>query len=293
MHSDAIITGNKVKSINEIKFPSESLYRMVLFKNASQLLITDEIKSLLHLFDIDGQFLQSINPEQILQQPLGLYVLIKEFDEEIYVGDCFNHQIFVFDSNFLYKNQFGDERIKVPQFMEIDTQSKNNLIYISDIKDDEITVWNYEKGDYIGKIEIVSPLEMKFNNDNLFVTSGISFKLNESTNKVECIEKGCNSIFLFDKIYPFQLKREIKNDEWLSLSTLHITTNRLIYTIAYEVDRNGVKSEFKNFYTVDEHGNLLKKVLLDGIKYLCDVVFLKNKIFICSKNEIKIIQFYD
>ena len=76
---------------------------MVLFNNATQLLITDEVKSLIHIFDIDGIHLSSINPEYLLKQPLGLYVLPKQdFDEDIYVGDCQAHQIFVFDSNFSY-----------------------------------------------------------------------------------------------------------------------------------------------------------------------------------------------
>jgi hypothetical protein len=174
--------------------------------------------------------------------------------------------------------------------MEIDYEGNNKQMYISDIKNNQITVWNTERCEFVGSIDINSPLEMKFDSLYLFVTSGISFKLSQ-TGKVESIEKGSNTIFVLDKIFPFQIKREISRNDWLSLSTLHMTSNKFLYTIAYEVNDNQEKSEFKYFFQIDESGNVLKKILLEGIKYLCDVVFLNNKIIICSTNEIKIIKF--
>ena len=286
------IKGDKIDEIKIVKFDSQSLYRMVLFNNATQLLITDEIKSVLHVFDTNGAHLESVNPECLLKQPLGLYVLIKkDFEEEIYVGDCQTHQVIIFNSDFSYKSQFGDERIQVPQFMQIDCEGNTTQMYISDIKNNEITVWNTEKSQFVGKIEIDSPLEMKFDSEHLFVTSGISFQLNETSKVVEKIEKGCNSIFVLNKNYPFEVKREINRTDWLSLSTLHITTNNFLYTIAYELSKEGAKSEFKSFYQIDQNGKIFKKILLEGVQYLCDVIFLNNTILICSTNEIKIIKF--
>ena len=130
--------------------------------------------------------------------------------------------------------------------MEIDYEGNSKQMYISDIKNNQITVWDTEKCEFVGTIDINSPLEMKFDSLYLFVTSGISFKLTQD-GTVESVEKGSNSIFVLDKIFPFQVKREINRNDWLSLSTLHMTSNKFLYTIAYELKEDKIKSEFKYF----------------------------------------------
>lgn len=140
----ATVEGSRVKLFKQINIASETLYRMVLFNNGTELLVSDELGGLIHIYDLNGNQIDSINPESALLQPLGLLVYKNENnEEEVYIGDYRQHKIFVFNSHFELLRQFGDANIlKIPQFLEIDNESK--LLFVADTQNDEVTIWNVE-----------------------------------------------------------------------------------------------------------------------------------------------------
>jgi hypothetical protein len=126
--------GDKFKPMREIAFDEDSdLYRMTLIENNSKLLISDYGRNLLHLCDLDGNILKSFNPNDILKDISGVFVLNSDSNEEkIFVGDDERHKIMVFDSSFELKFQFGDENLKKPTYLRIDNEFDKTRLYVSD-----------------------------------------------------------------------------------------------------------------------------------------------------------------
>ena len=220
-----------------------------------------------------------------------LRVAVLNGDEEIYIGDCAVHKIFVFDSNFVYQKSFGDERLKVPQYILIDCEDPvNKYLYASDFSNDEITVWDTNNGQFIDTININSPFSIRFIQNEIYVVSPIEFKLS-TDQKVDKIEKGANCIFVLNKNKPYNIIKEIKFDNWLCPSSLHICNKLNIYTIAYDLDQNGVKSEFKYLFVIDINGNLIKKIALNDIKVIGDMLVYNNKLIFSVRSAIKVLKF--
>ena len=133
---------------------------MALIEKQTKLEITDYNRNLLHLLDFDGNILKSINPNNVLKKPTGVCVLEDENEEKIFVGDDKHHKIFVFNSNFDLKFQFGIENLNYPNYMQIDNEFDKSRLYVSDCQNDEITIWNTMNGSFIAKIAIDSPKQV-------------------------------------------------------------------------------------------------------------------------------------
>jgi hypothetical protein len=266
---------------------------MTVFNNGTELALPDELNSLIHICDLNGNLINSINPDGLIDQPIGICVLSKDDGtEEIYIGDCSEHKIFVFDSNFTFKRNFGNESLKVPQYILVDGDDEiNKYIYASDYSNDEITVWNTENGELVDLIKVEAPFSIRFNAENLFVVSPAEFKLSEGENKVEKIEKGGNCIFVIKKNKPFDVIREIKFEGWLCPSALYISNKLNIYTAAYDLNENGIKSEFKNLFVFDFNGNILNKINLNHVQIIGDMLVLENKLIFSVRNAIRILEF--
>ena len=264
---------------------------MVFFNNGTELLVSDELKGLIHIFDLNGTLIDSVNPDNILHQPLGLFVSINENEEEeIYVGDFIQHKIFVFNSNFDLLKQFGDDdKLKIPQFLAMDFSNveKEKKLFISDTENDEITVWDIESGKFIDKIEIASPFNIKFTDEFLFVVGCVNSI--EVEDKIE-ITKGFNGIFVFNKISPHNLIRKIEFNNWIASSGLHIDCNMNLYTVAYEMVGN-IKSKFKTLFIFDLDGKNIKKIYLENVQAIGDLLIQQNKLFLVAYNCIRLIDF--
>ena len=282
--------GSVCKSSFQINFATETLYRIAFFNYGTELLISDELKGLIHICDINGKKIDSMNPEYSLQQPLGLFVSSKNGKEEIYVGDYYHHQIFVFCSNLELIKKFGDHNLKIPQFLEIDNEDQDKLLFVSDTANNEITVWNIEQGTFFERIEIEQPFNMKFTKDALFVIGCIDIKVDESDKLIE-IERGFNGIFIVNKFKPFNIMRKIEFENWITSSGLFINIDRNIYTLAYELNKEKKKSLFKSLFIFDFEGKLIKKINLDGVKAIGDMLIINNRVCITSSNCIRLFDF--
>ena len=268
---------------------------MVLYNNGTKIAMPDELNSIIHICDLNGNLIESKDPDGLIDQPIGICILTKENgDEEIYIGDCAEHKIFVFDSDFIHRDTFGDERLKIPQYILIDHDKNLNSIYLyaSDFSNDEITIWNTKNGAYIDSIKVNSPFTIRFDTDHIYAVSPTEFTLLDDK-KVEKIEKGANCIFILKKNKPYDLVKIIEFSDWLCPSSLHICNEMNIYTVAYDLDLNGVKSDFKNLFIIDFNGNIIKKIALNDIQVIGDMLIFKNKLIFSVRSAIRVLEFED
>ena len=267
---------------------------MSLFQNGQKLLLTDVTKKCLHICDLNGKYIESLNPQNCLQLPFVLFVLkkLESLNEEVFVFDGEIKTVFLFDSNFKLKNKIGN-KLKHSNHMNIDTENGINILYISHMFDNEITLWNTQNGSFITKIDIDGPKDVKFNRDHLFVINQPEVKINWENNQIIQISKG-NCVSMIDK-NSLEIRRKIQFNGFYLPNSLHLTNDIYIYTIAYKLDTDGFMSKNKHLFILDYEGNILKSFELKNIFCFNDVIYLENKIIFSgnslNQNRISIIQF--
>lgn len=275
------IISNKISSI-----PAESICSMFRFSD-DELIVTDIGASSLIIVDYEGNLLnEPFNPDNLLDDPLSICV---SSNREIYVGDSKQFKIFVFDSSFRYKCEFGDEdTLGVPNYIRCDVE-QNDELYVSHYNTNLVTVWD----NYIlaHRIDIEAPLDIAISKDNFYISSAIRFEVKEDApNELKNINNGLNSIFILSKL-TFEVLKTIQMN-WLSPGGLFLDSNLNIYTVAYELNEEKYKSEFKYLFIIDKNGNCLKKIQLDELKGITDMVVVDDKIMFCAdQNCIRTFQF--
>lgn len=250
------ISGFKIKSIKVIDLERNCILgRMGLYKYNTKVLVADKKKSSFHVLDVVTKQREGLVKNLILQEPKAVLVQ----NDEIFVGDWDVKQIFVFDLNFDLNRKIGDS-MKKPHYLSID--SERNILFVSHTRDNEISTWGIDKGDFLSKIDIDSPRDLKFKDDNLWVLS-------------------TNKIILFDKNALNSKIREISLKDLHLPQSLHLS-NKCFYTIAYLIDNNGIKSK-KNFLFIFDNTNftVVRKIeLTTKISFLSDVIYLNNQIIL-------------
>ena len=265
---------------------------MTLIEKQTKLLLTDYMRHELHLLDLDGNILKSFNPNNVLKYPGGICVLDDPNEEKIFVGDFEKHKIFVFNSNFDLKFQFGDQNLEYPDYMQIDNEFDKSRLYVSDYSNNEITIWNTENGSYIAKIDIDSPEQIYFTQNSLFVSSPV-FELQMDNNKVIIIEKGGNCIFEIDKA-SLEIKRKIIGNNWFSPTILNIEPNGNLQITACGYINNITLSNIEYVLTIDQNGKIIEKFEIDGIEEndaMDDILFVKNKIMATYRSKLVFFDF--
>ena len=260
---------------------------MALIEKQSKLLITDWKRNLLHLLDLDGNILKTFNPNNVLKIPTGICVLRDPNEEKIFIGANNEHKIFVFNSNFDLKFQFGDRNLEFPDYMQIDNEFDLSRLYVSDPFKNEITIWNTSNGSFISKIEIYSPTQIHFTQNSLLVSSP-AFNAQMNNNKVIKINDGGNCIFEIDKA-SLEINRRIIGS-WYSPVLLNIEANGNLQIMAYEYINNLTKSDMRYFLTIDQNGRIIEKVEINGCGRIHAGIHENNKIMVTCANKFKIIE---
>ena len=274
-------------------FNAKCLARSTLFNNDTMALITDIGTSQLHIIDINGNFLNSINPNGVLQEPIGICTRMRENGtEEIFVYDFKAQTVFLFDSSFRLMKQIGIN-MKNVQYISVDSES--DCLYASHRKDDIVTVWKISTSHYWTKLDIEQPLHSKTCVDKLYIVSQVINELrNYDKRKVKGAMNG-NIINLISKL-TLQILHEIKFDDWLAPHSLHLSNEGNIYTIAWELDKKGHYSINRFLFVINSMNNhIIRKIELNDLDLFSDVLYLNNRIIVCGvndkDNELRLIEF--
>ena len=271
--------------MKDINLPENShLYRMALIGKQTKLLITDFYTIKLHLLDLDGNILKSFNPNDALKCPLGVCVSDNQNEEKIFIGDMIHKKIFVFNSNFDLNFQFGGKNLKYPNNMQIDNEFDKSRLYVSDSKNNEITIWNTSNGSFIAKIDIETPKQILFTQNSLFVNSPVLEHQVQINNMIK-INRGGNCIFEIDKA-SFEIKRSIVGN-WYSPDLLNMESNGNFQIIAYNYINNINVSAMRYIITIDQNGKIIEKVKIDGIGKIADALLVNNKIMATVGHTLK------
>ena len=264
---------------------------MALFNRGSNILVTDAGKAYLHILDVNGVYIKSINPNFFLQEPIAIFVRsIENDDEEIYVSDFKAKTVFLFDSNFNYRRKIGQNLYNV-QYLNIDS----DFLYISQPDDDVVTVWNLSNDEF--KIKLIEqPLHTFITENEIFIVSRADREVDFDKKKLKKLFKG-NYINIVNKL-DLTTIHKIIFDDWFAPHTIHLTDDGKIYTLAYEFDKCGFYSENRFLFIMSSLNNnyqLIRKIELVGIGSISDAIYLENKIIICAANskddEIQVIEF--
>jgi hypothetical protein len=263
---------------------------MALFNKGSNILVTDAGKALLHILDINGVYIKSINPNYFLQEPIAIFVRTTENDdEEIYVSDYKAKTVFLFDSNFNYIRKIGNNLYNV-QYLNIES----DFLYISQPDDDVVTVWNLVNDEFKVKL-IEQPLHSFISENEIIIVSRADREVDFDKKRLKKLYKG-NFINIINK-FDLKTVHKIIFDDWFAPHTVHLTNDGNIYTLAYELDKNGYYAENRFLFIINPLNNyqLVKKIELNGIGTFSDAIFLNNKIIICAANnrdhEIQVVEF--
>jgi hypothetical protein len=253
---------------------------MAMFDNNTKLVVTACQESLLYLIDLDGKILKSLNPNGYLDRPNGVCVLKDSNEEEIFVGDHKKNKIFVFNSNFEFKFAInGDKNLKnYYNEMQIDDVFDKTRIYVSEYDLNKITIWNISNRTFISKICIQSPSRICFTRNNLFVSSFRSHQNIKDLKKTH-ISQNQICIIEIDKISLLVKRRIIGN--WCSPNLMRMELNGNILLAARIYDRDYLYPS-KMFYliTIDQNGKIIKKVELNGVTELSEMILLNDKIIV-------------
>ena len=258
------------------------LRRMALFNKETNILITDYNKGLIHIFDLDGLLLNSINPADSLKRPFGISIGSKKNgDEEIFIYDETVQTVFLFNCYFKLIKRIGRNLIGI-RYIMID--SKRDILYFSHTEDDVVTLWNVNDGQLTQKIKVKRPLNVKVKVTKILIVSD---------NASDCGYARGNSINVYNRL-TLESIHIIKFDDWCWPDSLHLSSD--IYTTAHVLDKNGIVSENRFLFAIDsENYQIKQKMELKDIGFLSDGLYLNNKLILCGVqgigNELRIIEY--
>jgi WD40 repeat protein len=135
--------------------------KLALINNGSNLIVTafdssKETEVFLHILDLNGNLIRSINVSSIIKQPSGICVRLKtNGDKEIFVGDLFGNwnnatRISILDSKFNFIKNIGYD-LKSVRNLTIDSEC--DALYNAE-GDNFISVWNVNNCQLIKKIPL-------------------------------------------------------------------------------------------------------------------------------------------
>ena len=214
----------------------------------------------LKVIDFNGGFIGSFNPKSIFDSP---YAICSNKSDDIYVADQIKKKIYVLNSNIHFKFEFGQNHIKMPYSMAI--EGKSNYLYVSDWRNNNITIFNAENGDFINEIKVFSPLNIALNKKGkLFITS-------------------IEVIFVYDT-EKLKLLNKIQIQNWTNLRGLCFDYDEINFMVIARENKNYSQSQC--LFVFSESGELLQITELNNTKFIDFCVMERNKI-LCIRGSNK------
>jgi DNA-binding beta-propeller fold protein YncE len=250
---------------------------LAYLKEKKQILITDTDAGLIRIIDIDGNYLNSINPDNLLEKPAAIFI---SDQKEIYIQEMLLEKVFVFDSEFRYLRVFGDERLQTPFNMIVDDETE--LVYLSTYLNNLITIWNGKTCEFIKEFSLNSPLSLSIVSDKLFVVSAIDIELFTLKYSVDISENNNNCIYVIDK-NTLEILKMISISRFIHPKGL-VVDDKMNFIFAaldlHSINEDKIENSKPSKYLIklNENGEFLQKTKL-GLSGTFQVLFVEKKIF--------------
>ena len=279
-----------MKSVKKVELDNARwLKRMALFNKATNILITDSWKGLIHVCDLNGNLLKSVNPG-CLELPLGICVASrKNKEEEIYVYDRKAAALFVFSCGFQFIKTIG-ENLKSVSNITIDFES--NILYCVHRTYNVVTLWNVNDGKLIKEFEIEEPKHLKISESKIYI---LSLSVCDSEKRKIVKTKRDSYINVLDR-FSLKIIHKIQFDDWFHPYSLHLSSDSNIYTIAWEFNKSELYSKNKFLFIIDSKNyEIQRKIELCDFQNFRDRLYANNKLILCEVDgkwkELSIIEF--
>ena len=252
---------------------------MALFNKETNILITDHLKvlihvGLIHVRDLNGNLLKSINSVGCLKDPYGICVGIKKYGiipffsigiEEIYVYDGRAKTVFVFNEDFKLIKKIG-ENLEKSFYLTIDCES--DILYCLHRDKDVVTLWNVNDAKLIQKLKIEGPDDLKISENKIYIVSLADYDSDRDKRKLTKVKKG-NYINVLNKSNQ-EIINKIQFDDWFCPFSLHLSSDGDIYTTAFELDKNnGTWSKNRFLFIIDSTSCQIKqKIELKKLEFI-------------------------
>lgn len=296
---------NKIILTKEIKIISNAVFaplsRCVYNNCENKLIVTDTAGSCLKVVDMSNNTITTFS-KKFFNSPSSICINKKR---EIFFNDqCSNHVIVINDQmNFVRK--FDVSKVELITHMLIDFIDPRNILYITDRQNDKLYIYDSETGLHMNLIHLDSPLNIAYNENNIYITSLTEF------DEAPCgihVTRGQNCIYVLDK-KSFNVINKIQFQNWLNPNGLYVDENSNILTTACQVEQKklyenypcdkekgkdwpGGVSNKRYLFIINQHGKLIRKRLLfDNEDSFSCVHFNKNKLFILYSHSCKIFTF--
>lgn len=275
---------NSLENLNNRLKITDNIKAKKIFQEIS---LYYDYKRLKRLFSACGLFNKMIH---------NLKIYTSKSDELFLTAQNLN-KIIVVDLNLKIKREFGKDVIKDADYLainETDISSNTKNFYVSDSKNNIITVWNSETGEYVKTIDIDSPGHIKFNTDKMYVVSVTTLNekyrhtdIAKDHNVIDKISNGSNCIYILNSTTHVKI-HELRLDGWCSPSSLYVDSKNRLLTVAYHTD---------SFYLIafDEDMQNVAKIKLKsfaGPSYLKEIYAIQRKIIFLQTYEIDMYEFF-
>lgn len=266
---------------------------MALFNTKKQVLLSNYIGGSLILINLDGEIIDEISPLKentsmsLFVQPWA--ICVNKLDQ-ICVHDCSLHrqQLSILNSNFEIIKEIKD--IEWIDMMTFDMNKINKIYTVCDlieklnIKNDKQTCLNFKNG------TIVSPYNIYVSENKIYITSATHYKYHDNKlRNLNMIISGANCIYVANK-FNNEIIQVIHFDNWLDPRGLHVDENLHIWTLAFKLDENKIRSKYRYLFIINMEGLLLKDIYLETIDWFNDVVLHENKLITCHNNYLNFIE---
>jgi len=205
-----------------------------------------------------------------------------------------NQKIYVYTKDFNLMKTFDIQMGYCLSKMKIDDSSQ--LLYLSHHRDNKITLWESQNGNYNKTIDIQSPFTIEFSKNLIYVISKTEFSCSHSKNSDDNLIKidGLNCIFILNKATS-EVMNKISFNRWLQPCGLYFDKkSEQLMTVSRELYEGQKKiSKNRHLYIMSKTGQLNHKIELNFLGQIksIDIKFNQNKIFRADIKSIQIIEF--